>query len=295
MLKKTSRQLILDIFSLKDIRLTAQRQQAIADYCWDHYSHFAHQRSLIFDKLKNSLAGNCKTFAFYKWQRVVSYQFSLMPLSAKGSILNAPGGRFNIGDIDQSKFPKFAGLYLAEDRETAYKEKFGLNQKGKISGLTAEDLTLTSQQSITIVCIQGEMKQTLDLRNPNSLNEFFNLVKEIKLPKSFVTRANKLNIDPMYEIKSLNVLIKDLLQPNWRGMPMVYDIPANSQILGQIAHAAGIEAILYPSAKKSEKNCLVVFPENLAQSASHLEIEDNTPSEIKFKRLDSHTYINSFR
>jgi hypothetical protein len=58
------------------------------DYYWDHYCYFAHQRSLIFNDLKQALAINCRSFTFSRWQRVVNYKFSLEPLSAKGSILN---------------------------------------------------------------------------------------------------------------------------------------------------------------------------------------------------------------
>lgn len=288
--KQPTRPFFLDRFSCRDVRLWEQRYQAIADYYWDHYCYFAHQRSLIFDELKQALAINCRSFAFSHWQRVINYKFSLEPLSARGSILNDPGGRFNIGDIDQIKFPRFPALYMAEDRETAYREKFGLKQEEKRDGLTAVDLSLTSNSSITIVTLKGEIGQVLDLNQVSTLKSFFNLIKDIELPSNFIKRANKLNIHPMYHVQTLKELHGTLLKLDWRDIPMWFDVPSNSQILGQIAHAAGVEAILYPS-RVSDKNCLAVFPENFSQSMSYIEIEDGVPSEIKCKRLDAQTCL----
>ena len=292
MSKRTQKKpIFIDKTSRQVIRITRQRFQAIADYHWDHYSYFAHQRSLIFDALKNALASNCRIYTFSQWQRVVNYQFTLEPLSARGSILNDPGGRFNVGDIDSIKFPRFPALYLAEDRETAYKEKFGLSSEGKKSGLTADELLLTSNDALTIVTLKGEIFQVLDLNSLATLKDFFSLINTIKLPDSFIKRANKLNISPMYPVKTASELRKSFLYPDWRALPMHYDIPANPQILGQIAHAAGIEAILYPS-KINGKNCLAVYPENFSQSASYLEIEGQGPDKITCKKLDAQTYLS---
>jgi hypothetical protein len=180
-------------------------------------------------------------------------------------------------------------IYLAEDRETAYKEKFGLYQKENHKGLTAEELLLTHNDSISIVTLKGEISSILDLNNSVSLKDFFNIIKTILLPDSFIRRANKLNINPLYQVKTLKELLKNLLYPNWRAFPMYYDIPANSQIFGQIARAAGIEGILYPS-KTTNKKCLAIFPENLAQSSSFIDMEDDAPEGVKYVRLDSKTY-----
>ncbi len=55
---------LLDSVSQKEVRLKKQRYDSIFNYYWDHYSYLAHQRSLIFDALKNSLAKNCQPFIF---------------------------------------------------------------------------------------------------------------------------------------------------------------------------------------------------------------------------------------
>ena len=73
---------------------------------------------------------------------------------------------------------------------------------------------------------------------------------------------------------------------------MVYNFPSNSQIFGQIAHEAGVEGILYPSSKRSNKNSLAIFPKNFNQSISYVQIEDRVPEQMLFRKLDATTYLN---
>lgn len=282
----------LGFLSQRDTRLGKQRYDSLLNYYWDHFSYFSHKRSLILDDLKNALAKNCQPFTISQWQRVVDYKFSLDPLSAKGSILNDPGGRFNIGNIDQTKFPQFAALYIAEDRETAYKEKFGLYEETKSLGISAAELALTSHNPVTIVVTEGEINQVLNLTKADSLRDFYGLIKGIQLPKKLIQRAKQLNLDPCpLSIKSLAALNESILRPNWRDTPMMADIPANSQILGQIAYAAGIEAILYPS-KITGKNCLAIFPKNFEQSTSYIRLQGTIPTEVKNFHMDCNTYLS---
>lgn len=280
---------LLDRVSQKDIRLSKQRFEAIYAYHWEQYCYYTQERSKIYDELMSSLQMNCCSFSFSNWQRVVTYKYSLDPLSAKGSVLNDPGGRFNIGAIDPSKFSKFPALYLAEDRGTAYKEKFGLEQQKNYKGLTAEDLLLTRDESITIVTLQGKIEQVINLNDKNALKDFLKIIKNIEVPKKLIKKARQLNISPIYSVKTIKTLYKTILDPNWRDLPLNFDVPANSQILGQISHAAGIEGILYPSRKTGE-NCLAIFPENFANSSSYVEIVDPVPAEIKCRKLDEYSY-----
>lgn len=282
--------LSFDKFTLKEIRLKPQLYRAIADYCWDHYSYFANQRSLILDYLKESLSINAISWNFSGWRRVVTFKYALDPLSSKGSILSAPGGRFNFGKIDQTKYPMFPALYIAETHATAYKEKYGLYTVGKeYDGISAEDLALGGNQ--TTVCVRGLINQVLDLSDSKNLKNFFYWIKNIKLPAEFIKRANKLNIEPMYQVKSLKELMETILAPDWRKLPMQVYIPSNSQILGQIAHAAGIEAILYPSRMSAKDRCLAIFPENFMNSISFVEIEGEAPQELTNRCLDAKSYL----
>lgn len=280
---------MLDSFSHRDLNRWGQQYRAVSAYYWDHYSYFAHQRSLISGALKNSLLNNCVPYEFSNWRRVVDNKFNHEPLSAKGSILNEVGGRFNVGDIDQMKFPKFPGLYIAEDTVTALREKYTLDPEEKISGLSAQELNIAG--NFSVFNIKGQLTNMLNLCDFGSLNDFFYQIKLIHLPTNFIVQAKKLGISPMLPVHDTKELLNTLLCKDWRVMPMQFDIPSNSQILGQLSHAAGIEAILYPSVK-TQKKCLAIYPENFQRSASYVEIEGDLPKGVVHNRIDSATFNN---
>lgn len=280
---------VLDSFSHRDVKRWKQQYRAISTYCWDHYSYFAHQRSQMNDTLKISLLSNCISYEFSNWRRAVDCKFNPEPLSAKGSILNETGGRFNIGDIDQMKFPKFAGLYLAEDTVTALREKYGLDSQETVSGLTAQELNIAG--NFSVFNVRGQLTNVLDLCNSDTLSEFFAQIKTIHLPISFITRAKRLGVSAMLPVHNTKELLSTLLREDWRIMPMQFDIPSNPQILGQLVHAAGIEAILYPSVK-TQKKCLVIYPENFQRSSAYIEVEGDIPLDVVYGRIDSDTFNN---
>ena len=58
---------------------------------------------------------------------------------------------------------------------------------------------------------------------------------------------------------------------------MIFDIPSNSQIFGQMVRASGISGILYYS-KNTKKECLAIFPDNLKDSSSYVELLDKPPN-----------------
>src|SRR5580698_8548108 len=104
---KKSISFILDQFSSLDIRRWTAIRDAYLKNHWDYYSSLVYQRSKIADELKKALLeASQKAYSFSKWQRVITYKYSLDPLSVKGS-LKDPGARFNIGEIDPSQFSPF--------------------------------------------------------------------------------------------------------------------------------------------------------------------------------------------
>jgi hypothetical protein len=89
------------------------------------------------------------SFSFEGWSRIVDYRYGLQPLSLAGS-LKGEGGRFNIGaDLSPGTFTGFPALYVAEDYEAAFRERFSASSAAKPGGLTAEELALRSPGSFT--------------------------------------------------------------------------------------------------------------------------------------------------
>jgi len=72
---------------------------------------------------------------------------------------------------------------------------------------------------------------------------------------------------------------------------MHYDLPSPSQVFGQIVMDAGIEGILYTSIL-TDKSCIVVYPQNFANSSSFVEIDDPVPADTVQKRIDAGSLKN---
>ncbi len=138
---------VLDYGLIADIPRSKELFEQKAQFHWEFYSELAYLRNQIYDALKTSPREVAAPFEFSAWQRAVKYKYSLAPLSTKGSLVD-PGGRFNIGAIDPSRFPLFPALYLASDKKTALAELLG--RDGPVDSLTPEELALTKSISITL-------------------------------------------------------------------------------------------------------------------------------------------------
>ncbi len=204
----------LEKLTTKDLEKWTKRSKEIKDYVNQNYDFFATERSRIFLDLKNTLLRNCSTHSFNNWQRLVSWKYTLHPLSTTGSSEHAVGGRFNYGKIDPSRFPYFGALYIAEDRDTAFREKYGISKTGSTTGLTEEELALTKKSSETIISVDGDIYNVLDITNKDTLNDYFNLIKTIKLPTSISKKAKRIKFTPMKEVKDLDGLFKTIYSPD---------------------------------------------------------------------------------
>ena len=160
--------ILLDQFSIEDMKKWAAFKDQILKFHWDYYNDLAYQRSRIADEIKKSLLETTqKTFKFSNWQRAVKYKYTLKPLSVAGSMVD-PGGRFNMGDFNPSQFPPFPALYLAGDKDTALQEL--LSQKipsdDKNPKLDPLDFALTNRASITIVSVTGTLNSITSCASP---------------------------------------------------------------------------------------------------------------------------------
>ena len=193
--------------------------------------------------------------------------------------------------LDPIKFTQFPALYIAENYETAYRERNQISpEKKPDSGLSPDELSLTNTASTVDLILEGSIKSVIDLTNTSCLKQFYDVIEDIKLPSYLETRSNKLNIPVMYHVRSYDELTKSILQDNWRSIPVTYDIPSNSQIFGYLAHQAGLEGILYPSKMSDSMRSLAIFPKNFTNSSSYIKIQDkNKPQNIKYHELNSTT------
>ncbi|MEO7074154.1 MAG: RES family NAD+ phosphorylase [Ktedonobacterales bacterium] len=227
---------------------------------------------------------------FHGWVRMVAYRYGNEPLAATGSLLDY-GGRFNIGrDVDNSIPQPWPALYIASDQETAYRERYGLTKTDNVGGLSADDLSLGTADSHTVVRLSGHLEQVLDLSRPEPLEPFCKVLSKIRVPSEGVKLQKRLRIPtrPSIMIRTAPGLLEVALHRNWRTMPVQFGIPSVSQILASLALDAGCEAIRYPSSKGGG-DCLAVFPHCLVSDTSCVTLDDLPPEGVRHRRLDLNT------
>jgi hypothetical protein len=233
----------------------------------------------IYDSLKSSLRERAEPFDLSRWQRVVKYKYALDPLGTNGSIVD-PGGRFNIGAIDSTRYPVFAALYVASDRGTSRAELLG--RTTSTNSLTAEEIALTRPDSIAV---SGHLDAVLDIRDDSNLATFVSLIKSFRLSSALLSKAIRLGF-PLHIIRTVQEFTKVLHMSDWRNWPTLFDVPAASQIFGRIVLDAQIEGILYKSVLTG-KPCLALYHRNFGNSLSYVELDDPAPAEVIERRLDS--------
>lgn len=221
-----------------------------------------------------------------RWVRFVTYQYSLEPLSCAGS-LQQIGGRFNAGaELDRGTLNPWPALYLAEDYETAFREKFQLAQAELVEGLNPQELALGQGVSHTAVFVRGRLHRVFDMTTPQSLDAVAQVFRRVKLPQRARQLQKQLLISNsgVTMIQTGQQLYDAVLKHNWRTLPVQFGLPTQSHTLAELIRAAGFEAILYRSTK-GPGQCLAVFPD-LLNSASFVELVDTPPSGVQYRRLD---------
>ncbi len=276
---------LLEQGTFQDMREAKARTNAELKYQWDFYSELAHQRNQIQEELKKALIQSCISgYPFKKWQRAVKWKYGLHPLSTVGSLAYI-GGRFNTGSDVNSAAPSFSGLYIASNKDTALQETLGQAANGGTNPSPLE-FALMNPQSEVFVSVSGEMEKVFDLRTPDCLKGFLDLIKDFTLSDAIRKEAKALGFPEPMVIKTIKQLHEALTDGGWRVNPSMFDVPANSQIFGQLVFQAGIEGILY-SSKFTGDDCLCVFPHNFAVTSSYISLDDEPPHEKVPLQIDN--------
>jgi hypothetical protein len=286
---------LLDRFSERDLRQWKRQAERLREYRVKEYYYLEGLRAVHKEKIATALTSAQTSRLDVKgWIRIVDYKYSLEPLSAIGSL--HVSGRFNVGrDVDPDVFPVFPALYVAEDYDTAYAEKFPAGKQDLGSeGLAGHELALRRPASFSSVGVKGVLYNVFDLRNARTLRAFAKIVRKFELSTDLKEMAKAVGNEGPYIARAPADFKKSFLEGNWRFWPMQYDLPANPQIFGRLLLDAGFDAVVYPSTKGAG-DCVAVFIDNLMASGSFLELADDAPSGVTMKRLDKDTAIESIR
>jgi len=255
------------------------------------YFGLAGQRGAMRKEILSALQEvDSRPFRFENWVRILPYRFALEPLSAAGS-LTGVGARFNAGrDLPKDVMSPWPALYLAENFETAFREKYGRPRDEVSDGLASEELALQKPESIASVVVHGNVERVLDLSDDKALEPFCAVSRRCRMPGDVPHILHQLKIDRkrISLVRTPAQLRQVVMAPNWRQWPVQFEVPAHGQILASLLIEAGYEAVLYLSSK-SDKRCLALFPCNLGSAATFVELTPGYPKQVKHSRLDLDT------
>jgi hypothetical protein len=263
--------------------------EGVEEFHVRQYFHLESSRRLNQEELLDALrATKPASINIDRWVRIVDYKYSLEPLSAVGSLFM--GGRFNIGrDLNPGQFPPYPALYIAENHQTAYAEKFGLAESEQRDGLSGHELALRKPASYSSINISGVLGNLFDVGRAVNFTKFVAAIKKFKMPNELKALARKVGIKQPWMVSSTSMLKQSLLGDNWKAWPSQFQLPANPQTIGRLIKDAGFEGVLYPSTRGRGK-CIAVFPENIAGTDSYLELADDPPDCARCVRLDSENW-----
>ena len=95
--------------------------------------------------------------------------------------------------------------------------------------MSAAELALRHPPSFTQIRLHGSIDALLDIGDANALKPLADVIKAFALPRIVATLARQLNLQrPPTLIRSAAALQRQLLTPDWRMLPMQYDLPSNS-------------------------------------------------------------------
>jgi len=203
------------------------------------------RRAALLEALRRHPAGE---YDIEGWCRIVAFQYSHEPLSAKGSFRNH-GGRFNVGYglAQEANLVPWSALYLASDQATAYRERFGIRQDESVDGLSAEDLAIRGRGNFVTLEIAGHFDNLYNVGNPEALAAVASILAKFKKPKSIGILEKRLGIAQSHLIRNHTELRRWLVEENWRTLPIQFDLPSHPQIFAELVKSAGYEGIIYPS------------------------------------------------
>lgn len=280
---------VLDVFTLESLKKDPDTYRQLKHYFWQYHFDLAGQRREKKLEIAKALHDAVSHgFVEIGWQRAVQLRYSLRALSCVGSMKSDCGGRFNIGSMDTQHFQTFPALYIASDRETAIQEL--LAQGNAAAGLSNHDFALRKPDSLTCVSLAVKLERYIDLGRSERLKPLMDVLADFTVSDTVAREAVRLGLPRPTVITTTEQLVESLLDASWRRNPERYDLPSNSQIFGEMAHAAGVQGIVYPS-KMTGKNAIAVFTRNFFESEfSSIELQDVAPPEMLLRRIDSSNF-----
>ncbi len=263
----------------------------------DYHTYLATERNLLLDEILQSLKKVGKKIKKDIFYRVVLSQYMNDPLCTSGSL--SYSGRFNFGYNISYDYPKFSCLYVSNHSDGAKSEKFP-NPDHKV--LSSAEISLIPNRSfLTSRCEVHLTKNCIDLRTPDCLKYFTQIISKIEPPARFQKKWKKMNrkvrgqskVEPLRTIKTLQQLYQALFEIYYEQWMTFLDVPSNSQWFGYYVKSAGIEAIIYPSIRHKNYYNMAIYPDNFGPK-SYVRLADlhkSVPQDRKEINKSNHRFF----
>jgi hypothetical protein len=284
-------ELLLEQITGDQLRAARNRGETVRKYQSRQFFELEAQRAANKEKITaalQSVAGI--SVPIDGWCRAIKLRYAHALLSCVGSLRQS--GRFNYGaDIDEQRFPTFPALYVAKDRATAHCEMFGYTEEEHVAGgLSGKALALQPETSIVYLALTGAVNNIFDLTQSKNLRAFLQVVAKFKFSSDFRAMERKLGFKPMLVANTTERLMVTFMDTKWRAFLTHVDLPANSQVFGQLVSAAGFEGIRYASVR-TRTDVLAIFPRCFRNSSSIVTVID-PPLGAHCAELSSATYTD---
>jgi hypothetical protein len=193
------------------------------------YDYLKGEREKLREEISEALISTATTTVQADLVRIVDLEYANHPLCTIGSV-NGPGKRFNIGKRIRG-YGSFHCLYLAQDYNTAFTEKFHYSNLQKFGPLNATDLRLKPQdlRDIAVVGAKATLVNCIDLRDKKSVRAFCEVISQIKPTKHLLEFAKTLGVLRLRTIQTPGELLKSLYYDEYLKFHLILDMPANSQ------------------------------------------------------------------
>lgn len=266
-------ELLLEHISAADLHASHLRGSEVRKLHTFQFGELESQRMAHRAEIDDALRGiNGISLNVDGWCRAIKIRYAMSPLSCAGSMRTS--GRFNFGgDVDDGvRFAPFPALYIAKDRPTAMCELLQHKQEAH-DALSPEAFGLLPDASLGWLALKGQVHNIFDLTQPGNLKPFLKITRSFTLSSGYRRFERSLGFNRTAIVQTPAILMASIMDPKWRTFPMHLDLPANSQIFGQLVAAAGFDGLLYESARAGGQ-ALVIYPRNLMASETRIAVVD---------------------
>lgn len=252
------------------------KEEGLENFFTAYFKHYETEREKRLDDIKDSIFNNATTEIDTILTRIVDNAYNDDPLCTYGSITD-DGQRFNIG-MSLRPYNEFHCLYVAENYETAFEEKFRYVLNSQHGTLSSSEMSLRRVDDFTSFSLNVGVTKCIDICNQNTLKDFAQIMSEIKMDPGILNWGKSVGIDRLTSVQTIGELYRTLLDKEFLRLPSNFNLPSNSQWFGYFAKIAGVQAIKYPSVRKTGAYNLAVFPDNFEGTASIIKLNSQAAS-----------------